>query len=99
LVLGHNPGVEEAVGLLTGCTGLDKIEFKTATAVLLEVCAESWIEALGTETNDTTWTLRGVIHPNELSDDVVPPPPQLFSIRAVPKPCTPKLSREDCWLL
>lgn len=99
LVLGHNPGLEEAVVLLTGRAGPDRIELKTATAVLLEVSAESWKEAFDTEINDPTWALRGVIHPKELSDDMVPPPPQLFSMRAVPKPNAPKVSREDFWLL
>lgn len=95
MVLGHNPGLEQVVAQLTGRGDQDQIELKTATAVLLEISADSWREALDPEAK---WTIRGVINPKELCDDVaVRPPLQLFSPSDVMKIAAPQLSSEEHW--
>ena len=101
LILGHSPGLEQALAKLTGREGPHQIELKAGMAVLLEISSESWREALDSKSDNQTWTLRGVINPRELSDDEVAAqaPPQLFSINEVAKSTAPKLSSEDNWVL
>lgn len=55
LVLGHNPGWEEAVYALSG----QPIEMTTANAVLLQNSAHSWAEAI----HGPTWSMVEVIRP------------------------------------
>ena len=59
LVLGHNPGWEEAAGSLSG----QHVFLKTACAALLERDAPDWSSAL----EPGTWTLTELIQPRELS--------------------------------
>lgn len=61
LVLGHNPGLEELVHLLTR----QDIVMTTANAVLLQREADSWHLAL----DGTSWTLVDVIRPRDLDSD------------------------------
>ena len=60
LVLGHNPGWEEAVERLTGLT---YVVMKTAHAALLHAPAGSWADALARE---GAWKLERVIDPRGL---------------------------------
>lgn len=55
LVLGHNPGWEEAVYALSA----QAVEMTTANAVLLQSKATSWAEAV----HGPTWSLLEVIRP------------------------------------
>lgn len=57
LVLGHNPGWEDAVSSLVG----QPISMTTANAALLEGQGPSWAEAL-----DGAWRLVEVVRPKEL---------------------------------
>jgi phosphohistidine phosphatase len=57
LVLGHNPGWEDAVTDLTGVT----VQMTTANAALLEGFGESWVEALSGR-----WRLIELIRSKEL---------------------------------
>jgi len=58
LVLGHNPGWEEAVKALSG----REVEMTTANAVLLEGKGATWGEAL----RRGRWSVVGVVRPKEL---------------------------------
>ena len=55
LLLGHNPGFSLAAGWLSG----DQIELKTAHAAVLEVEAETWIDAF----RPNLWTCATIITP------------------------------------
>jgi len=55
LVLGHNPGWEEAVYALSG----QPIQMTTANAVLLQTEADSWAEAI----HGPVWSMVDVIRP------------------------------------
>ena len=57
LVLGHNPGWEDAVGDLSG----QWIRMTTANAALLQNNARNWAEAM-----EADWELFGVLRPKEL---------------------------------
>ena len=57
LVLGHNPGWEDAVADLSG----QWVRMTTANAALLESDAEDWAEAM-----EETWMLVEVLRPKEL---------------------------------
>ena len=57
LVLGHNPGWEDAVADLTG----QWVRMTTANAALLESDAEDWPEAM-----EANWVLLEVLRPKEL---------------------------------
>jgi phosphohistidine phosphatase len=57
LILGHNPGWEEAVGWLTAIS----VELKTGAAALIEGHGTSWGEAL-----DGRWRLVELIRPRDL---------------------------------
>ena len=59
MVLGHNPGWEEAVSYLCGHSTI----MKTACAALLETRADSWQQGLN---NRGGWTLVDLIRPEEL---------------------------------
>lgn len=59
LVLGHNPGWDEAVHWLCG----KAVELKTANAALLTLSAKSWKQAT---TREGAWTLKDVIRSREL---------------------------------
>ncbi len=59
LILGHNPGWEEALTWLSG----HHEPMKTGCAALLSREAASWPEALADE---RTWSLAAVIHPRDL---------------------------------
>jgi phosphohistidine phosphatase len=58
LVLGHNPGWEEAVEELSG----REVRITTANVVLLEAEGATWADAL----RRGHWTVAGVIRPKEL---------------------------------
>ena len=58
LVIGHNPGWEDAVEALTG----KAIRLTTCNAVLLSTKAHSWSEALGSG----SWKVEHVLRPKEL---------------------------------
>ena len=62
LVLGHNPGWQNAVTWLSG----DYEAMTTANAALLETEGESWREVLQDE---RSWQLVEVIRPKELATD------------------------------
>lgn len=62
MVLGHNPGLEETIHLLTD----QRVVLKTATAAMLENEADNWIDALQSR---RTWRLVDVIRGRELVDD------------------------------
>eukprot|EP01046_Picozoa_sp_COSAG06_P013479 COSAG06_NODE_818_length_12113_cov_9.211670_5_plen_340_part_00 len=102
LLLGHNPGLEQALVQMIGRDGLDDIVLKSGTAALLEISAASWSEALLHDMHDEQaeplWRLRGLIVPDELSDDVPGLPPQRFQMSEVQKLKAPKLSKEDNWI-
>lgn len=105
LLLGHNPGLEQAIVQLIGRDGLDDIVLKSGTAALLEISAASWSEALlhdndnvHDEQAEALWRLRGLIVPDELSDDVPGLPPRRFQLSEVQKLKAPKLSKEDNWI-
>ena len=57
LVLGHNPGWEDAVAGLSG----QWVRMTTANAALLESDAEDWAEAM-----EASWVLVEVLRPKEL---------------------------------
>ena len=57
LVLGHNPGWEDAVAKLSGRW----VRMTTANAALLESDAEDWAEAM-----EASWVLVDVLRPKEL---------------------------------
>ena len=57
LVLGHNPGWEDAVADLSG----KWVRMTTANAALLESDAGDWAEAM-----EANWALVGVLRPKEL---------------------------------
>ncbi len=57
LVLGHNPGWEDAVADLSG----QWVRMTTANAALLESDAENWAEAM-----EANWTLVNFLRPKEL---------------------------------
>ena len=57
LVLGHNPGWEDAVADLSG----KWVRMTTANAALLESHAEDWAEAI-----DASWVLVELLRPKEL---------------------------------
>ena len=57
LVLGHNPGWEDAVADLSG----QWVRMTTANAALLESDAEDWTEAM-----ESDWVLVKVLRPKEL---------------------------------
>ena len=57
LVLGHNPGWEDAVADLTG----QWIRMTTANAALLECDIKNWADAM-----ETNWVLLEVLRPKEL---------------------------------
>ena len=59
LVLGHNPGWEEAVEWLAG----EATVMKTAYVALLSIHAESWAEGVD---QGGAWTLHDMIRPKEL---------------------------------
>ncbi len=59
MVVGHNPGWERVVEWLTDRS----IMLKTCTAVLMEIEAPTWRDAL---THAPTWNLHEVIYPKEL---------------------------------
>lgn len=61
LVVGHNPGWEDAVATLSGAHH----RFTTCNAALFEVEAESWDEAF--ESGD--WHLDALLKPRDLADD------------------------------
>ena len=58
LVLGHNPGWEEAVEELSG----REVRITTANVVLLEGEGATWREAL----QRGPWSVAGVVRPKEL---------------------------------
>jgi phosphohistidine phosphatase len=58
LVLGHNPGWEEAVAKLSG----REVRITTANVVLLEGEGATWGEAL----RRGSWSVAGVVRPKEL---------------------------------
>lgn len=58
MVIGHNPGQEELVHLLTGRS----VVMTTANAVLMEREASNWLEALAS----SAWSLVEVIRPRDL---------------------------------
>jgi phosphohistidine phosphatase len=58
LVLGHNPGWEEAVQSLSG----REVRITTASVVLLEGKGATWAEAL----RRRPWSVAGVVRPKEL---------------------------------
>ncbi len=58
LLLGHNPGWESLVRLLSG----EAVVMKTATAVLLSAGQEKWSAGI----NPGGWTLEEVIYPRDL---------------------------------
>lgn len=66
LVLGHNPGWEEAAEFLSG----QHLEMKTACAALLSIDAASWRETLD---QPGRWTLEHWIAPRALRPSSVPP--------------------------
>lgn len=57
LVLGHNPGWEDATSSLSG----KWLRMTTANAALLESDADDWTDAF-----DATWTLAEILRPKEL---------------------------------
>src|SRR5262245_42044069 len=57
LVLGHNPGWEEAVRALSG----QEVQITTANVVLLQGEGATWVEALR-----GPWSIVGVVRPKEL---------------------------------
>ena len=57
LLLGHNPGWEEAVKALSG----REVRITTANVVLLKGKGATWGEALR-----GPWSVAGVVHPKEL---------------------------------
>ncbi len=59
LVVGHNPGIEEAIEWLTG----EAIEMTTANAALLVSDWSRWRDAVH---ESTAWTLYSVLRPKEL---------------------------------
>ena len=59
LVLGHNPGWQEVVLMLTG----QSVEMKTGTAALLQGSGESWAEALRARRQ---WRPEDVLYPRQL---------------------------------
>ncbi|MCB9595871.1 MAG: histidine phosphatase family protein [Sandaracinaceae bacterium] len=59
LVLGHNPGWEEALAWLTG---RDE-EMKTGSCALLRVDADTWSDAMD---RAAAWQLEALIHPREI---------------------------------
>jgi len=58
LVLGHNPGWEEAVKALSGT----EVQMTTANVVLLEGAGATWGQAL----QRGRWSVAGVVRPKEL---------------------------------
>ena len=58
LVIGHNPGWEDAVEALTG----KSVRLTTCNAVLLSTKSDSWSEALGS----ASWKIEHVLRPKEL---------------------------------
>ena len=58
MVLGHNPGWEEVVHVLSG----QSIQLTTGNAVLLEKSANDWVDALY---SGETWDVRDVLRPRE----------------------------------
>jgi phosphohistidine phosphatase len=60
MVIGHNPGWESVVQILSG---LD-VPMSTANAALLEVDAPSWVEGAAL---DAAWRLVDVVRPKEIS--------------------------------
>jgi phosphohistidine phosphatase len=58
MVIGHNPGWEEAVEKLTG----KKIRVTTCNAILLTKKADSWKDAIGA----SDWKVEQVLRPKEL---------------------------------
>lgn len=58
LVLGHNPGWESAVSLLTG----EGVVMTTATAALLSIGRKKWSAMI----TPGSWALEGVLNPREL---------------------------------
>jgi len=59
LVLGHNPGFEEAVDWLSG----QYVELTTANAALLVHADATWADAVG---DVGAWRLEGVLRPKDL---------------------------------
>jgi phosphohistidine phosphatase len=59
LVLGHNPGFEDAVGWLSGQT----VALTTANAALLAHADAPWAEAIA---DGGTWRLEAVLRPRDL---------------------------------
>jgi phosphohistidine phosphatase SixA len=59
LVLGHNPGWEDAARWLSG----EEVRMTTANAALLEHEGDSWSSALG---EPGSWSLRRLLRPKEL---------------------------------
>ncbi|PHS04170.1 MAG: histidine phosphatase [Blastopirellula sp.] len=59
MLIGHNPGWEQAASFLTG----QDIWFTTANAALLSITHESWEKALH---NQGTWELHQVVRPKEI---------------------------------
>jgi phosphohistidine phosphatase SixA len=58
LVLGHNPGWEDAVKWLTG----HRVSLTTANAVLLSANGSTWTDVL----RSGAWTIETVFRPKEL---------------------------------
>ncbi len=59
LLLGHNPGWEEVLTLLSG----HRAELKTGSCALLSIEAPRWADALAREGE---WSLEALIHPRTL---------------------------------
>ena len=59
MVLGHNPGWEEAVAWLSG----DYVRMTTANAALLEHPSDDWLDGFQAS---GSWTLVDVLRPKEL---------------------------------
>ena len=62
LVLGHNPGWEQAASTLSG----QPITMTTGNAVLLEGQGASWAEAL-----HDSWRVRAILRPRTLDSDAL----------------------------
>lgn len=58
MVLGHNPGWEEAVEALTG----KSVRLTTCNAILMTTKADSWADALAS----SNWKIERVLRPKEL---------------------------------
>jgi phosphohistidine phosphatase len=59
MVIGHNPGWEGVVDVLTG----EEVRMTTCNAALLSVEADSWSDAVAM---DSCWKLHNVLRPKEL---------------------------------